>query len=75
MGKYLIAYIVTTVSSFAILFLAGCLIGAVSVPFMPGDDIKSAIQSYAILFNILFVVINFFCFRYSVRRFIEPTNN
>ena len=75
MGKYLLAYITMMVVSFLILFLAGCLIGAIATPFINPHDIESSILRYGIVFQILFIVINFFCFRYSVQRFIEETKD
>ena len=71
MGKYLLAYITTMVASFIILFLGSCLIGVISTPFINPNEIESTILRYNIVFQILFIIINFFCFRYSVQRFIE----
>lgn len=73
MGKYIIAYIVTIVISLLSLFLFGCLMGAVGVLFTNPQNIMQSVQSggLAILSQLVFLVIGFFAFRFSVRRFIE----
>ena len=73
MTKYIIAYIVTIVISLIVLFLFGCLIGAVGVAFMNPQNLMQSLQSggLAIVTQIAFLIIGFFSFRYSVKRFIE----
>ena len=74
MVKYIIAYIVTIVISLLLLFLFGCLIGAVGVLFTNPQNIMQSIQSggLGILTQLAFLIIGFFSFRFSVQKFIEP---
>ena len=73
MTKYIKAYIVTIVISLLSLFLFGCLIGAVGVAFTNPQNLMQNIESggLGILIQLAFLVIGFFSFRYSVKRFIE----
>lgn len=74
MVKYIIAYIVTIVISLLLLFLFGCLIGAVGVAFTNPQNLMQSIESggLGILIQLAFLVIGFFSFRFSVQKFIEP---
>ena len=73
MGKYIISYIVFIVSTLAIMFLIGFVIGIFALFFTDPIELQLSLQSGTSQFfaQILSAVVGFFCFRFSIRRFVE----
>jgi len=73
MGKYIITYIVFIVSTLAIMFLVGVVLGLFALFFSDPRQMQSSIQggSLQVFIQLLSLVVGFFCFRFSIRRFVE----
>tara|TARA_R100000908_G_C3728381_1_gene128597 strand:- start:625 stop:852 length:228 start_codon:yes stop_codon:yes gene_type:complete len=73
MGKYIISYIVFIVSTLAIMFLIGIVIGIFAVMFADPYQMQESLQGGALRFfiQLISLVVGLFCFRFAIRRFVE----
>ncbi|HBX59325.1 MAG TPA: hypothetical protein DEG65_03655 [Methylophaga sp.] len=73
MGKYIISYIVFIVSTLAIMFLVGFVVGIFALFFADPIQLQLSLQGGTAQFfaQLLSVVVGFFCFRFSIKRFVE----
>jgi|TARA_R100001463_G_scaffold2960_3_gene12255 membrane protein YdbS with pleckstrin-like domain len=74
MGKYIIAYIVTIVGTLAIMFCMGCVIGMFGILISTSQqELQASLQGgvLQLVVQVISLFVGFFCFRYSVRRFVE----
>jgi len=74
MGKYIKSYLVFILSTLAVMFCIGFVMGIFSIFFASSPhELQASLQGGAIqlIIQLISVVVGFYCFRYSVRRFVE----
>jgi uncharacterized membrane protein (UPF0182 family) len=74
MGKYLKSYLLFIVSTLGIMFLIGFVMGIIAIVISSSPQaLQLALQGGAlkIIIQIISFVVGFFCFKYSIKRFVE----